>query len=74
MGLKIRVGSVWTSIIRGHFRNLTEVSKSVQNLRKPQMNNVLVSASWDYVMEILHIHHLLETFGIRQLNESEFHI
>lgn len=38
------------------------------------MNNVLISASWDYVMEILHIHHLLETFGIRQLNESEFHI
>ena len=38
------------------------------------MNNVLKSEIWKYVMEILHIHHLLETFDLRQLNESEFHI
>lgn len=38
------------------------------------MNNVLNSEIWTYVMEILHIHYLLETFGLRQLSESQFNV
>lgn len=31
------------------------------------MNNVLIGESWNYIMETLHILHLIGTFGIRQL-------
>lgn len=72
MGLKIKVGSVWTSVIREHFRTWLR-SQNQFRIKKPQVNNVLNSEIWTYVME-LHIHYLLETFGLRQLSESQFNI